>query len=185
MIQAVSFWFSRKSPSQNCHKQNCQDIITCWLNQPIWKLCNCQIGSYIRPNYLQYFTNLDFFEIRGFPFLCYILGEIGRVRSQKKLTKHMNKLHGFVVFLFGVSHIHLFCPRSKALRCRWLHWVAPAFTPWKPKSRCTPQSLRNIHKQWQQHQHPMGKNWFKTCIYINYQWQYCLMILFLFERAEI
>ena len=27
------------------------------------------------------FTNLDFPEIRGFPFLSYLLGEIGRVRS--------------------------------------------------------------------------------------------------------
>ena len=44
---------------------------------------SCQVRSLVI--YLakldEYFTNLDFPEIRGFPFLSDLSGEIGRVRS--------------------------------------------------------------------------------------------------------
>ena len=45
---------------------------------------------------LQYFTNLDFPEIRGFPFLSYLLGW-GRVRSQYMRVRNVFTIHHYSI----------------------------------------------------------------------------------------
>ena len=48
----------------------------------------CRDSKYLAKLY--YFTNLDFPEIRGFPFLSYLLGFFGRVFGRYNLTRSIS-----------------------------------------------------------------------------------------------